>query len=370
MFKYFMPTKILSGEEIVKNNPQDLILGKKAMIVTGKTSGEKSGALSDILSVLEENKVEYLVYNHIGNNPTLEEVAEGGKCAREFGADFLIGVGGGSPLDAAKAIAVFAKNPPITGSDFDLYDIFLGTHKNKPLPMAAIPTTAGTGSEVTPYSILTLHKEQNKKSFSHPDVFYKVAFLDGKYIKNIPLQIARNTMVDTMSHLIEGYTTKRSTPASDYIAIEGLKILGTLKDNFIDGNFSDDELQKLLWASTLGGMVIAQTGTTIVHAMGYHLTYFKDIAHGMANGLLLCQYLKRAGRVLPQKFEDILKCLGMTFDELREYLTNILPCSTQFSADDFPSWAKVSINAKSVPFCPFDITEAEEVEIYNASLIK
>ena len=365
-----MPTKILAGEEIVRNNPQDLILGKKAMIVTGKTSGEKSGALSDILAVLEENKVEYLVYNHIGNNPTLEEVAEGGKRAREFDADFLIGVGGGSPLDAAKAIAVFAKNPPIAGSDFDIYDIFSGCHKNKPLPMVAIPTTAGTGSEVTPYSILTLHKEQNKKSFSHPDVFYKVTFLDGKYIENIPLQIARNTMVDTLSHLIEGYTTKRSTPASDYIALEGLKILGNLTDKFIDGDFSAEDRLNLLWASTLGGMVIAQTGTTIVHAMGYHLTYFKDIAHGMANGLLLCQYLKRAGKALPQKFEDIFKSLGMTFDDFKEYLTKILPCDTQFSADDFPSWAKVSINAKSVPFCPFDVSEAEEVEIYKASLIK
>lgn len=365
-----MPTKIFAGENIIKNNSKDIILGKKAMIVTGKTSGEKSGALNDVLEILKENSIEYLVFNRIGNNPTLEEVAEGGKVAREFSADFLIGIGGGSPLDATKAIAVFAKNEPVPESDFDIYDIFSGTHKSKPLPMAAIPTTAGTGSEVTPYSILTLHKEKNKKSFSHPDIFYKVAFLDGKYLKNIPLQIARNTMVDTLSHLIEGYTTKRSTPASDYIALEGLKIIGSLKTKFIEGNFSDQDRLDLLWASTLGGMVIAQTGTTIVHAMGYHLTYFKDIAHGMANGLLLTEYLKRVQAVLPKKFDDILICLEMSIDELKSYLSQILPCATVFSEDEFTSWVKVSINAKSVPFCPFCVTEEEEFKIFRNSLIK
>ncbi len=370
MFKYFMPTKVLAGDGIVKSNPKDLILGKKAMIVTGKTSGEKSGALADVTKVLEENGVDYLVYNRIGNNPTIEEVAEGGKTAREFGADFLIGIGGGSPLDAAKSIAVFARNEPISGSDFDIYDIFSGNHKNKPLPMAAIPTTAGTGSEVTPYSILTLHKEQNKISFSHPDIFYKVAFLDGKYIKNIPLDIARNTMVDTLSHLIEGYTTKRSTPASDYIAREGLQILGKVKNRFIKGDFSDQDLKDTLWASTLGGMVIAQTGTTIVHAMGYHLTYFKNIAHGMANGLLLTEYIKRASKVLPEKVRDITMSLNMSIDELDAYLKEILPCDIDFSQDDFNQWAKVSINAKSVPFCPFPVTEDAEVEIFKKSLIK
>lgn len=370
MFKYFMPTMIISGDNAVKNNSKDLILGKKAMIVTGKTSGEKSGALADVLKVLEENDVEYLVYNKIGNNPTLEEVAEGGKTAREFGADFLIGIGGGSPLDATKSIAVFATNEPVSGSDFDIFDIFSGVHKNKPLPMVAIPTTAGTGSEVTPYSILTLHKIQNKKSFSHPDIFYKVAFLDGKYIKNIPLEIARNTMVDTLSHLIEGYTTKRSTPASDYIALEGLRILGKVKSRFFEGDFSDQDLKDILWTSTLGGMVIAQTGTTIVHAMGYHLTYFKDIAHGMANGLLLTEYVKRASETLPEKVEKILSSLGITIDEFEKFLKTILPCDVKFSEDDFKDWAKVSINAKSVPFCPFPITEEDEVEIYKRSLMR
>ena len=166
----------------------------------------------------------------------------------------------------------YASNPPEDGSDFELYDIFGGKYKNKPLPIAGIPTTAGTGSEVTPYSILTLHKEQTKKSFSSPEVFFKTAFLDGKYIVDLPLQTARNTAVDTLSHLIEGFTNKRSSPASDSIALEGLRVLGSNIGILCDGTPPAELCTDFLWASTLGGMVIAQTGTTIVHSMGYPLT--------------------------------------------------------------------------------------------------
>jgi alcohol dehydrogenase class IV len=273
MFKFFMPTKIYVGENCVFENSSELILGKRCMIVTGRSSGAKSGALADVKRILEENCIEYTVYDRIGNNPTIEETAEGGARAREFGCDFLIAIGGGSPLDACKAIAVYAKNSPSENGDFKLYDIYRGIYPNIPLPMAAIPTTAGTGSEVTPYSILTLHKEQTKKSFSSPYAFFKVAFLDGRYTVGLPLQIARNTAIDAISHLIEGYTNKKSSPATDYIALEGLRILGKHKERFTDGNFDIESCTELLWASCLGGIVISHTSTTIVHSMGYALTY-------------------------------------------------------------------------------------------------
>lgn len=363
-----MPTKIITGEFSVLNNSKDLIYGTKAMIVTGKTSGAKSGALSDVIKVLEENNIPYLVYDKIGNNPTIEETLEGGKQAKNFGADFLIGIGGGSPLDATKAIAVYAVNE--TGTDFDMYDIFDLKFKNKPLPMVAIPTTAGTGSETTPYSILTLHKEKNKRSFASPDVFYKVAFLDGRYTLNLPLQIARNTAVDAMCHLLEGFTNKRSSPASDYIALEGLRIFGKHLETIINGDFDTEKCTELLWAATLGGIVISQTGTTIVHSMGYPLTYYKDIPHGMANGLLLGEYLERTATVLPEKVKNALIMLG--FDKLidfKEYLLKILPCDIKFTKEEFEDWTATTIQAKNVPICPFEVTREDEIEIFNKCLI-
>ncbi len=363
MFKYLMPTKVICGENTVKENANELILGTRCMIVTGKTSGIKSGALDDVTNVLKENKIEYLVYDCIGNNPTIEECFEGGKKAEEFGADFLIGIGGGSPLDACKAIAVYAVN------HIDMYDIFDCKYKNKPLPMAAVPTTAGTGSETTPYSILTLHNEKNKKSFASPDVFYRVAFLDGRYTVNLPLQIARNTAIDAMSHLIEGYTDKKASPGSDYIALEGLRIIGKYIENLKNGNFNLDICTELLWAATLGGIVISQTGTTIVHSMGYALTYYKDIPHGMANGLLLGEYLERTKNVLPEKVNVCMNALNLTLEEFKAFLKECLPCDVKFSQEELVEWSKVSITAKNVPVCPFDVTEEDELEMYEISLL-
>ena len=367
MFKYHMPTKVIVGENCVLENSGELIIGKRALIVTGKSSGKKSGALDDVINLLENKKIPYHVYDKIENNPEINDMARGADLARECGCDFIIAIGGGSPMDAAKAIAVYATNEPRENGDFELYDIFKGVYKNKPLPMVAIPTTAGTGSEVTPYSILTLHKEQTKRSFSSVDTFFKSAFLDGRYTVNLPLQVARNTAVDALCHLIEGYTNKKASPSSDYIAIEGMRIIGKHLGALENGNFDVDACTELLWASTLGGIVISQTGTTIVHSMGYQLTYFKDIPHGQANGYLLCEYLKR---VTPERVGDCLEAMGLSsLDELKDYLEKILPRVDNFDEKELVEWSKIAILAKNVAVCPYPVTQDLEIEIYKNSLL-
>lgn len=364
MYKNLIPTEIFTGTNSVIKNAKELIIGKCAFIVTGKSSGEKSGALSDVKKVLSDNNISYTVYDKIGNNPTLEEAAEGGCAARKSGADFIIGIGGGSPLDASKAIAVFATN------DFsDNYDLFKGEFENMPLPMVAIPTTAGTGSEATPYSILTVHKEKNKKNFSSPNVFYKKAFIDGRYNFTLPLQVARNTFVDTLCHLIEGYTDKRASDKTDKVIIYALEILSKHKDVFIKGKFNIKICEELLFASMLGGAVISHTGTTIIHSMGYPLTYYKDIPHGRANGIILSEYLRRTEKVLPEKIENILKALKFSsVEKFSEYLKSILPVSEQFSLEEVREWTKTTILSKNVLVCPFDVDYDTEVEIFKICL--
>lgn len=370
MFTYFMPTKIYAGAGAVQKNADALLLGTRAMIVTGAHSGKKSGALDDVLAVLEEKNIPVLVYDKIENNPTIESAVLGGQAAREFGADFLIGIGGGSPLDAAKAIAVYAANTPVPGSDFEMMDIFKGTFRNAPLPMAAIPTTAGTGSETTHYSILTLHSIKNKQSFASPLVFYKAAFLDGRYTVNLPLQIARNTAVDAMSHLLEGFTDTRASASTDYIALEGLRIIGSRLSRLQNGGLDTADCTALLWTASLGGMVIAQTGTTIVHSMGYPLTYYKDIPHGMANGLLLGEYLRRTAKVLPEKVDAAMTALGFaTPDDCCAFLQTVLPCDTVFSAEELEAWTETTIQARNVAVCPFPVTRQDEIEIFKTCLL-
>lgn len=368
MFKFHMPTKVIVGENCLLEKPSELLIGTRAFIVTGKTSGKKSGALDDVIAVLEKAQIPYYVYDKIENNPEINDMASAASVARQYRSDFIIGIGGGSPLDASKAIAVYATNEPKENSGFELYDIFGGVYKNKPLPMVAIPTTAGTGSEVTPYSIMTLHNEKTKKSFSSPEIFFKTAFIDGRYTANLPLQIARNTAVDAMSHLIEGYTNKRASQGTDYLAIEGLKLLGKHMQKLVDGELDVQARTELLWASTIAGMVISQTGTTIVHSMGYELTYFKDIPHGMANGLLLYEYIRRADK---KRAAACLYNLGfVTLEGFKSFLEKLLPCDCEFTEGEIDEWAEIAMKARNVAACPFDVNLEMEIEMYKSSLLK
>lgn len=362
--KFYLPTKIYKGKSCLSDNAKELILGKRAYIVTGRSSGRLSGALGEVEKILADAGVPYLVCDRITNNPTVEECFEAGKEARDFNADFVIGIGGGSPLDAAKAIAVYAVN------DMSPMDIYCGCYPAKPLPMAAIPTTAGTGSEVTQYSVLTVTAEHTKRSFSTEDTFYKVAFLDGKYTENLPLHITRNTAVDALSHLIESYTNTRATAMTEYIALEGMRIWGSKIEALTEGSFTSEDRDDLLWSSALGGIVIAQTGTTIVHSMGYPLTFYKGIPHGMANGMLLEQYLKNAQKAIPEKVETLLNCLGIkTVEELGDVLKALLPNGYSFARAETDEWVKATVKAKNAVTCPFEATVEVEADIFEKSLL-
>ncbi len=363
MYKFFMPTEVCFGRKALLENAEKLRLGTRAFIVTGRHSGRASGALADIENTLGYLKIEYEIYDRITNNPTVEECFEAGERAREYGADFIVGVGGGSPLDAAKAIAVYATN------GIEPYDIFDGSFPNKPLPMAAVPTTAGTGSEVTPYSVLTSHRDKTKKSFSSPDTFYKVAFVDGRYILAIPDAVVKNTAVDAMSHLIEGYTNKRANPFTDPIALSGLSLLGDSIDSLKKGEIDEETAQDLILASTLGGIVIAETGTTVVHSMGYPLTYFKGIPHGRANGILLSEYLSKTAEVLPEKVGKILSALKLDkIGEFKKLLSGLLDTTEAFAREEVEEWLKSTVKAKNALVSPFEATLECEREMFYRSL--
>ncbi len=269
-------------------------LGRRAFIVTGINSGRLSGALDDVLSVLDGKKTECFIYDKTPNNPSLEDVKHAGRAASEWGADFIIGIGGGSPLDTAKAVAVLAVN------DTDPIELFKNEFETRPLPIAAIPTTAGTGSEVTPYSILTRDDLRTKMSFRNPALFPVYAYLDPRYTISLGRNVTVNTALDALCHAVEGYVCKRSMPVSDILAAESIRLIGGCLDRL--GNMSGEAdghpdldyqtRETLLYASMLAGMVISQTATTVVHSLGYSLTYFEDIPHGMANGFLLKAYLE------------------------------------------------------------------------------
>lgn len=305
-FKFQISTRVYFGEDCIFKNSKEISgLGKKALIVTGSRSAKASGALSDICGVLSEQNIEYEIFDKVENNPTLETVKAGGIAAKKANAGLVIGIGGGSPLDAAKAVAVLAVN------DIEPEQLFTNVFKNKPLPVIAIPTTAGTGSEVTPYSVLTRRDLQEKTTFGTDETFPVIAFLDPRYTESMSYDVTVNTAIDALTHCIEGYICKRSTPVSNILAREGIRLFGLSLGCLKSGNILRNDRENLLYMSMLGGMVIAHTGTTFIHAAGYNYTIFKDIPHGRANGYLVSEYLKFNYEYAKSKIDDILCLMGL-----------------------------------------------------------
>lgn len=344
-FSFLMPTRVIFGKHCIANNNIEFgKYGHRAFIVTGKTSAVKSGALDDVIKALSGSSIPYLVYNGVLPNPSVENVRAAARLARDFNADMIIGIGGGSPIDAAKAVAVLATQ------DLDDESLFKGPYIIKPLPVIAIPTTSGTGSEVTPYSILTDAKDETKKNLSHESLYPKIAFLDPSYTLMLPYEITVNTAIDAFSHAVESCLSKRANPMSIMIALESLRLMGSCLFNLCqDLAVSSDKREKFLYASMLAGIAIAQTGTTVVHAMGYSLTYFKNIDHGRANGFLLIEYLRYVSPYNHHKIERILKALDMKdLDELESSINKLLLKPESLSEQEIDIFSQKAILAKSV----------------------
>ncbi len=342
-FKFHMPVKAYFGEDCIKQYGSELAsFGGKAFIVTGGRSAKASGALDDVCEVLKRLEIDFTIFDRVKNNPSLSNVKEGGEAARQFGAAFVIGIGGGSPLDAAKAIAVLAAN------DIEPEQLFTNSFQNKLLPIVAIPTTAGTGSEVTPYSILTRDDMQTKGSFGTPETFPVIAFLDPIYTESMLMDVTANTAIDALSHCIEGYLSKRSTSVSDILAQEGIRLFGSCMQHLASGEIDREDRSALLHASMLGGMVIAQTGTTIVHGMGYNYTYFKDIPHGKANGYLMAEYLRFNYGHAADKTDNILALLGLTdIDGFDTFIESLIGKAPELGEAEIAQYAAITMTQRS-----------------------
>ncbi len=347
-FTFHLPTKIFFGLQCVaKNSAEFANWGRNALIVTGRSSAKTSGALADIQQALARHGITWKVFDQIEENPSFATVEAGGEAAREHRADMIVGVGGGSPLDAAKAIAVLATNKMAPGQ------LFGGQFPAKPLPIIAIPLTAGTGSEVTPYSILTDAERQTKRSFSHPDIFPKAAFLDARYTESLPWPVTVNTAVDALSHAVEGYMSRRGNLLSDQLALEAVRYFGKTIRALKEDVLTLEHREELLYASLLGGMVIAQTGTTMVHSLGYSLTFFRNIPHGRANGLLLTEYLRFLQPVAPEKVSAILKALVLkSIDECGLIMQTLLGVEDALTEKELEEFSRIALQATNLVNTP------------------
>jgi alcohol dehydrogenase class IV len=366
VYSYFTPTHIFAGDGALGANAARLReLGGKALVVTGRNSAEKSGALSDIKAALAQNEQDFVLYNQVEANPTVERCYDAAAAARREHCDFIIAAGGGSPLDAGKAAALLAveETPP---------DALFTTPPRRALPLAAIPTTAGTGSEVTPVAVLTNHAGKTKTSISAPVLFPRFAFLDARYTESLSRTTTVNTAVDALTHAAEGMLSVRASALSDALAVLSLGMIADCADSLSAGVFDGAVREKLLLASTLAGMVIANTGTTAVHSAGYPLTYFKNIDHGRANGLLFGAYLRfvaASERGLPcRRAEAVCAALRVAgLDALDAFLDGLLGARERLSAAEIEEFSALTEHTRGVKNSRASPTRADLARLFQAS---
>lgn len=363
-FSFYLPTRVFFGEGAV--NEHGVFFkgqGRRALVVTGRSSALASGALADFEALARKLNISLAIFNQVPPNPTLEVVDRGVEMARSEGVDFIVGIGGGSPLDTAKAIALMATNKAPTTA---IYEAEL---PEQPLPVIAIPTTAGTGSEVTQHAVFTLPEKKIKQGFSDDRCFPLAALVDPRYTASLPLEITIDTALDALSHAIEGYLSRRATPLSDTLALEAMGLFARHKEALVKGELTPATRHDLMYASTLGGMVIAQTRTTILHTLGYPLTFSHNIPHGRANGLLLAAYLEFVQPAEPEKVARILTVLGLTaLAEVQMLIRQLLPVPEKYPEEELERIADLVTGAGSMAWTARQGTQADLVRILRKSL--
>jgi alcohol dehydrogenase class IV len=278
--------------------------GRKAMLVTDHNL-EKLGLLDEIKNSLEMAQISWATYNQVTSEPTDLHVDQGVKIFRESGADFLIALGGGSPIDAAKAIAILFSN----GGKISDY---MGANKiPKPgPPLVAIPTTAGTGSEVTQFTIITDTSRDVKMLIASPYLIPRLALLDPLLTRQMPPQITAATGIDALTHAIEAYVSIKAQPLSDTLALDAIRLIsGNLRQAWANGDNLEARSNMMVGALE-AGMAFSNSSVALVHGMARPIGAYFHIPHGVSNAVLLPTVMEFSIPGNPQRYADIAKAMG------------------------------------------------------------
>lgn len=375
-FRYLVETEIVFGHGCFEQvGAQVRRFGRRPLIVAGVKSARASGTLDFLLAQLPGS----VVFEGVDENPDTTICEAGAAVCREAGCDCVLAIGGGSPIDAGKAIAGLAVNDGPC-------DLFFGadTFPKGALPLVAVPTTAGTGSEVTPYSVLVDPRQKTKRTISGRALFPRAALLDPALTVTMPRAVTIATGLDALSQAMEGIVSKKSTPMGDVFALDAIRRVQEFLPRAANCGETDIEARgQMLYASMLAGCVIAQSGTTLVHGMGYYYTLECGVAHGLANGLLLAPLFVHNAGCAPERVERICAALDRPPDSARDVPARVASAIRDlFSAVDVSHAAKdhgVSVSqleafAADVASDPYryrnqigEITEKRILDFYRQS---
>lgn len=304
------PTRIVFGEGAVARIAEDAApLGaKRALIVTDE--GVKAAGLVDVVeSALESGGVACAVFTGVSSNPLESEVLSGADAYRQHGADLVVSVGGGSPIDVGKLIRL-ASTHPLPLAQYD--DAKEGWQKiTRPMPpMIAVPTTAGTGSEVGRSGVVTIQASNRKTVIFAPALMPNVALLDPTMTETMPPRTTAATGIDALTHCIEAYCALGDHPMADAIAIEGISLVAKYLERAVHDGHDLEARGGMLKAAMMGGVAF-QKGLGACHALAHPLSAERNLHHGLANALCLPAVLDFNRSAVPEKIARIAHRLGV-----------------------------------------------------------
>lgn len=305
-FEYANPTRVLFGQGVVEAIPEiiEIVSAGSILLVTGRNAMRQLGHTERMVHHLGQKRV--VLFEEVEPNPTADTVERGLDLCRREECTVVIGLGGGSPLDVAKAIAALSNNPGRV--------IEYTRQEREPnrlgVPYIAVPTTSGSGSEVTPYSIITVPEERSKFSIRNPVLYPRIAVVDPMLTVSLPPRQTAATGLDVLCHALESIWSTRGQPIAQEWAESAVDLVFRhLISAFRDGN-NLEAREGMSLASLLAGLAISQTGTTAIHQASYPLTFDFHLEHGFACALFLPSFLRYNRTVVAHRFDRLIQVLG------------------------------------------------------------
>lgn len=384
MFNLHVPTRVLFGCGQLNELHAQPMPGKKAMIVVSNGKSVKvNGYLARTEEQLHQAGIETVLYDKIEANPLRQTVTAGGQMAAASGADFLVALGGGSVIDASKGIAVVAAN----GGDVWDY-ITNGTGKGMPiektpLPIIAITTTAGTGSETDMGGVITNQETKEKTPIKGPQLFPQLAIIDPELMASVPPRFTAYQGFDALFHNIEGYIANKSSLMSEMIALTAIEAISQYLPIAVKDGKNLTAREKVAFGSYLGGLEMVVCSTVSEHSMEHSLSAFhQELPHGAGLIMLSESYFTYfiEHHVCDGCFVRLAQALGMTeATEPKDFITALLQLQKDcgvadlkmsdygITPDEFPQMARIAKSAMAFLFKSdrIDLSEDDVVEIYQ-----
>jgi alcohol dehydrogenase len=378
ILKISFPGKLVFGKGTLAQLPDEItaLSAGKVLIVT---ITPLLNQVNPLIATLEEKGVKVTVNTSITNEPSFADVQQMLNEVKGFNPDVVVGIGGGSVLDVAKLIAALLDNQQ------GLKDIVgIGFLKSRPKKLICLPATSGTGSEVSPNSILVDETDNQKKGFISPFLVPDIVYVDPLLTMSVPPAITAATGLDALTHCLEAYTNLFAHPLIDVYAFEGMRLIAAHIVTAVQNGNDEEARTQVAMGSLLGGFCLGPVNTAGVHALSYPLGSTFHLAHGLSNALLLPYIMEFNYVAAPKRYADVAIALGCEreADDVKTALKGIDKIRSLISACGIPARLRdVNIPKEAIPQMAVDamkitrllknnprpITEADAIDIYNAA---